>query len=106
MLYEVITGGKLPATARPAKSEAGAAEKGFLTAIDNSVDPQTGMITLQAQFDNPGLALWPGQFVQVEVTLAVDAGQTLIPTDALIRRQDGDFVFVAGEGNKASYNFV
>ncbi len=101
-----FSAGQLPATARPAKSEGDAAEQGVLTAMDNAVDPKTGMITLQAQFDNTGLTLWPGEFVQVDVILSTEQSQVLIPTDALIRRQDGDFVFVAAADDKAELRKV
>lgn len=103
---QYFASGQVPATARPAKSVGGAAEQGRLTAIDNTVDQQTGMITLQAEFANPNLALWPGEFVQVDVVLSTQQDQILIPADALIKRQDGDYVFVAGEGDKAELRKV
>jgi multidrug efflux system membrane fusion protein len=77
--------------------EAGhAQEKGVLDAVDNAVDPQTGTISLQAKFENKSLALWPGQFVHARVTLAVEKERLTVPPEALLRRQDGSFVFVVG----------
>lgn len=87
----------IPVVARAPKEESDLKEKGVLTAIDNNVDVQTGMIMLQAQFDNAGSALWPGQYVNVTATLAVEKGRTVVPSDAVINCQDGAFVFVVSE---------
>ena len=43
--------------------------QGELTFIDNTVDATTGMIQLKATFPNEDSALWPGQFVNVALTL-------------------------------------
>ncbi len=91
----------LPAVAREPKEEHTVLGRGVLTAIDNAVDPQTGMISLQARFDNVDLALWPGQFLNASVTLAVEKDQLLIPENAVMRRTDGAFVFVVTPGNTA-----
>lgn len=101
-----LTGDPLPVAARSPKEEREVREKGRLTALDNSVDVQTGMISLQAQFQNADLELWPGQYVQVSLTLDVEKNRLLIPTDALISRQDGVFVFVVGEDGKAELRKV
>lgn len=91
----------IPATVRVPKEEQDLKERGVLTAIDNAVDPQTGMIVLQAQFENQSLSLWPGQFVNVVATLAVDKDRIVIPYDAVMTRQDGSFVFVLTEKSTA-----
>ncbi|MBI4803965.1 MAG: efflux RND transporter periplasmic adaptor subunit [Desulfovibrio sp.] len=96
----------IPASAKPPKEEQDLKEKGFLTAIDNAIDQQTGMISLQAQFENQSLALWPGQFVNVVATLAVDKDQTVIPSDAVMNRQDGSFVFVVSQNSTAEMRKV
>lgn len=81
-------------------------ERGVLTTLDNAVDPQTGMISLQAQFDNASLALWPGQFVNVTAVLAMEKGRTVIPSDAVMTRQDGSFVFVVSDKSTAELRKV
>src|SRR5208282_3154588 len=43
--------------------------QGELTFIDNTVDPTTGMIQLKATFPNLRSVLWPGQYVNVTLTL-------------------------------------
>ncbi len=84
----------VPATARLPKEEADLKERGQLTAIDNVIDTQTGMILLQAQFDNANSRLWPGQFVTVTCTLDVEKNRVVVPSDAVMSRQDGSFLFV------------
>lgn len=96
----------IPASAKPPKEEQDLKERGFLTAIDNAIDLQTGMISLQAQFENQSLSLWPGQFVNVTATLAVDKDQTVVPSDAVMTRQDGSFIFVVSEKSTAEMRKV
>jgi multidrug efflux system membrane fusion protein len=68
--------------------------EGFLTFIDNSVDATTGTINLRATFPNRGRALWPGQFTNVSLVLATDAGATVAPNTAVQPGQAGSFVYV------------
>ena len=44
-------------------------ESGALTFVENTVDSATGTIRLKALFQNPGVNLWPGEFVRVVVRL-------------------------------------
>jgi len=67
---------------------------GVVDFIDNSVDPTTGMITLKARFDNADRALWPGQFVNVELRLRTEADQVVVPTPAVQNGQKGKQIYV------------
>jgi multidrug efflux system membrane fusion protein len=67
---------------------------GELTLIDNTVDPSTGTIKLKATFPNTEQALWPGQFVDLALTLATRHDAVVIPASAVQKGQQGDFVFV------------
>jgi multidrug efflux system membrane fusion protein len=67
---------------------------GRLEFVDNAVDRQTGTILLKAVFPNDDGALWPGQFVTVGLTLAVQAGATVVPNEAIQSGQKGPYVFV------------
>ena len=71
-----------------------AAPKGQLTFIDNAVDPTTGMIQLKATFPNQNNALWPGQFVQVAVTLSTQPHAVVVPSPAVQTGQKGQFIYV------------
>jgi multidrug efflux system membrane fusion protein len=67
---------------------------GKLTFIDNSVDNSTGTIKLKAEFPNADRSLWPGQFVNVVMTLRTLRGVTVVPSEAVQSGQAGQFVFV------------
>ncbi|MEW6107902.1 MAG: efflux RND transporter periplasmic adaptor subunit [Nitrospirota bacterium] len=69
-------------------------EQGMLTFIDNAVDPTTGTIKLKAAFSNKDKRLWPGQFVNVVITLAVQPDAIVVPSQAVQTGQQGQFVFV------------
>jgi membrane fusion protein, multidrug efflux system len=69
------------------------AAHGKLTVIDNAVDPNTGSIRLKASFDNKDGRLWPGQFVDVAVTLETRSA-ILIRSEAVQTGQNGSFVYV------------
>ena len=66
---------------------------GTVTFMNNTVDPTTGTIQLKATFANTDNVLWPGQFVDVALTLTSEQA-VLIPTQALQNSQAGTFVFV------------
>ena len=69
-------------------------DRGTVTFIDNAVDQTTGTIRLKATFANAERRLWPGQFVNVSMTLAVENDALVIPAQALQTGQQGPFVFV------------
>lgn len=66
---------------------------GILTFINNTVDPNTGTIQLKATFPNRDDALWPGQFVDVSLTLTAE-NAVVVPAQAVQAGQQGPFVFV------------
>jgi multidrug efflux system membrane fusion protein len=92
--------GELTATAAP---PGGAAHDGALTFIDNAVDPATGTIALKATFPNRDRALWPGQFVNVTLDLAMEQDAVVAPAPAVQTGQEGAYVFVVqGDGTVES----
>jgi membrane fusion protein, multidrug efflux system len=68
--------------------------QGELTFIDNNVDTTTGTIALKGTFPNEVGALWPGQFVQVELTLSELTNAVVVPTQAVQTGQTNQFVYV------------
>jgi multidrug efflux system membrane fusion protein len=66
---------------------------GALTFVNNTVDPTTGTIQLKATFDNTDNLLWPGQFVQVGLTLTTEQA-VVVPAQAVQAGQKDAFVFV------------
>ncbi|HCR13963.1 MAG TPA: efflux RND transporter periplasmic adaptor subunit [Solidesulfovibrio sp.] len=75
------------------------ASKGKLTVINNTVDVNSGTITLQGEFPNTDRFLWPGQFVDASVVLADTADTILVPSSAVAETQDGSSVFIAKPDN-------
>jgi multidrug efflux system membrane fusion protein len=68
--------------------------QGELTFIDNSVDMTTGTIQLRATFPNEDNTLWPGQFVQVTLTLSELTNVVVVPSQAVQTGQNNQFVYV------------
>ncbi len=77
------------------------ASAGELTFIDNNVDPQTGTIKLKGTFPNRDRTLWPGQFVDVVLTLSVEPQAIVVPSQAVQSGQKGSYVFVVAADNTA-----
>lgn len=75
-------------------------DSGELLLINNQADPATGTVELKAIFANPHLRLWPGVFVNVELTVRTQKAGLVIPADAVQQGEDGEFVFVVGADNK------
>jgi multidrug efflux system membrane fusion protein len=69
--------------------------RGKVTFIDNTVDTTTGTIRLKATFGNEEKRLWPGQFVNVTLTLATEPDSIVIPAQAVQSGQgSSQYVFV------------
>jgi len=71
-----------------------AAIAGKLASLDNSADPATGTIRLRAEFPNQDKALWPGQFVNVVLTLHEQPDAVVTPSTALQNGPNGQYVFI------------
>jgi multidrug efflux system membrane fusion protein len=69
-------------------------EKGIITFIDNTVDSNTGTIRLKGTFTNRERKLWPGQFVNVVLTLTTEPNAIVVPSQAIQTGQEGQYVFV------------
>src|SRR5512143_52087 len=68
--------------------------QGVLTFINNSVDTSTGTIQLKGTFENRDRRLWPGQFVNVILTLKTERNAVVLPSASLQAGQQGQYVFV------------
>jgi multidrug efflux system membrane fusion protein len=67
---------------------------GKLSFLDNTADTTTGTIKLKAEFPNTDKALWPGQFVNVVLTLYDQKGAIVTPSAAVQNGPNGQYVFV------------
>lgn len=67
---------------------------GQLVTMDSAIDPSTGTIKLKAVFGNLDEALWPGQFVSVQLQTGTRHAVPTVPSAAIQRGPDGFYVYV------------
>ena len=89
-----------------APDNASVLETGELSVIDNQIDQQTGTVRLKATFANADLGLWPGQFVNVRLTLDTIRQAVVAPSPAVQRGPSGAFVYVLGDDGLAHQRVV
>jgi multidrug efflux system membrane fusion protein len=77
----------------------------FLT-LDNQIDTQTGTVRAKARFDNSGGALFPMQFVNVQLQLDTLRDAIVVPAAAVRHGPEGDFVYVLAKDNTAHIRLV
>lgn len=75
--------------------------KGYLSFVDNMVDPAAGTIRVKAEFDNRDASLWPGQYVNTRVTVRTLKDAVVIPQNAIITNAKGTFVYVLEQDKTA-----
>ena len=92
-LKRYMTQGMIRVEAQP-PSDAAHPSEGHITFVDNAVDQTTGTIKIKGSFANTDHSLWPGQYVNVVVTLTVDRDALVVPTAAVQAGQQGYYVFV------------
>ena len=92
-LKRYLSGGTLDVKATP-PNDNGPGARGKIAFVDNAVDEQTGTIRVKGTFPNTDRRLWPGQFVNVVVTLTTDPKAIVVPSVAVQTGQQGTFVFV------------
>lgn len=79
---------------------------GELFFVDNAIDPATNTVKLRAIFPNTDEHLWPGQFVNVVLTLDNAADALVVPDAAVKDGPNGNYVFVIAAGNRAQQRTV
>jgi multidrug efflux system membrane fusion protein len=80
--------------------------RGELTFIDNAVDRTTGTIRLKGTFENRDRRLWPGQFVDVVLTLTTEQNRVVVPSQAVQTGQQGQYVYVIKDDMTAEFRLV
>jgi membrane fusion protein, multidrug efflux system len=64
--------------------------------VDNQVDRTTGTVTAKVVAENADEALWPGQSVEVALTVEVRARMLSVPAAAVLPAQQGMIAWVIG----------
>ncbi|HEX3405679.1 MAG TPA: efflux RND transporter periplasmic adaptor subunit [Caulobacteraceae bacterium] len=101
-LSEVSGGFTRPLAVEALSQETGAdLGAGELIVADNHVDQTTGTVQMKARFANAGRTLWPGQFVNIKLTLETLHNAITVPAAAVNQGPKGAFVYLVGPGNKA-----
>lgn len=75
---------------------------GTLQTFDSQIDPTTGTIKLRAQFPNETEALYPNQFVNIQLLLDTHKDVTIMPTAGVQRGVPGTFVYLVNADNTVS----
>jgi multidrug efflux system membrane fusion protein len=96
-LKRYMAKGSLHVEAR-SPTDPGPASTGRITFVDNAVDQTTGTIKIKGTFANADRRLWPGQFVNVVVTLTTDPTAIVVPATAVQNGQQGTYAFVVKAG--------
>ena len=97
--------GPLAVEARVPNDPSGPA-RGQLSFIDNTVDSTTGEIKLKAMFPNQERKLWPGQFVNVVLTIGKETNATVVPSEAIQTGQQGQYAFVVKQDHTVENRMV
>lgn len=79
---------------------------GVLQVVDNQISSSSGTFRLRAQFPNANDALWPGQFVNVQMKLNVLPGAIVVPAEAVQRSSTSDFVYLVKSDNTVTLREV
>jgi multidrug efflux system membrane fusion protein len=79
---------------------------GQVSFLDNTVNTSTGTIVLRVAFDNADLRLFPGQFVDVVVSMPPDEKTVVVPTQAIQTTQQGTAVFIVNPDNTVRFSTV
>jgi membrane fusion protein (multidrug efflux system) len=77
---------------------------GQISAIEPRIDPNSRLVTVRAELDNPAEAVNPGQFMRVRVELPEEQNVIALPQTVLSSTLYGDSVFAVrteGEGDQA-----
>jgi multidrug efflux system membrane fusion protein len=72
--------------------------EGRVASTDNAIDATTGTIKVKALFPNKDNGLFPNQFVNVRLQLDTLKDVLVVPTAAVQRGAQGNYVYVAEDG--------
>lgn len=93
---EQVRGGQATAPLAVAaldRTDAHVIADGVLKVIDNQIDSTTGTFKMKSEFPNDKSALWPGQFVNVRMTLRTVTAGLVVPATAVQRGPEGSYVY-------------
>ena len=105
VIQRVNAGAKLPVNAYTSDNTRKIAA-GTLYALSNQMAPSTGTVTLRAAFPNDDEALFPDEFVNVEMLVDTLRQAVLVPTPAVLTGAPGDYVYLVNADDTVSVHKV
>ena len=81
-------------------------QQGELAFVDNAVDPATNTVKLRANFANQDETLWPGQFINITLTMGTDENAVVVPEAAVKDGPNGNYVFIVKADKHAEQRAV
>ena len=81
-------------------------DHGTLAVLDNTVNANTGTLTLKGTFANPDLTLWPGAYVNVRTLVRTIGNAVTVPPVAVQQGPSGSFVFLVKPPTKPGGTFT
>ncbi len=97
VLPRIRSGASLPVDAFD-RSGATRLASGSVATVDNQIDQTTGTVRLKAVFDNHDHALFPSQFVNIQLLADTERGRLVAPASAVQQGPQGQFVYVVRDG--------
>jgi len=98
-------GVKLPVTAYTSDNSKKLAA-GTLYALNNQMTTSTGTVTLRATFANDDEALFPNEFVNVELLVDTLKQAVIVPTTAVLSGAPGNYVYLVDKNDAVSVHKV
>jgi multidrug efflux system membrane fusion protein len=77
---------------------------GRVIALDSQIDTTTGTVKIRSQFENTDSALFPNQFVNVQLLVKTLSNVVTVPTAAIQRGAPGTYVYVINDGKVSVRN--
>ena len=81
-------------------------DTGVFSSLDNQVDTTTGTVKAKARFNNTQLALFPSQFVNVQLQVRMLDNAVVVPVTAVRQGGNGDYVYVLNADRTVSLRTV
>ncbi|MGI6245529.1 MAG: MdtA/MuxA family multidrug efflux RND transporter periplasmic adaptor subunit [Pseudochelatococcus sp.] len=95
-----LAGGEALPVALYDRNRTGKLAEGRLSTIDNQIDTTTGTVRLRAVFDNADEALFPNQFVNVELRVDTVRDAVVIPATARLTGRPGTYTWLIDRENR------
>ena len=105
VLARLGQGAKLPVQAWDAQNRKLLAT-GTVASVDNQIDTATGTVKLKAEFPNRDNALFPNQFVNVQLVVDTLAQAVLVPASAIQPGANGAYVYVVKDDDTVTMRKV